>query len=82
MTVYVKYYVYNFKCNIKEGVKMTFAAYIERQKSIIRNRHEGEMFLIRKDEIIQLTESDMLLNELSSFKGLNTDERMAYRKVL
>ena len=61
---------------------MTFAAYIERQKSIIRNRHEGEMFLIRKDEVIQLTESDVLLNELSSFKGLNTDERMSYRKVL
>ncbi len=61
---------------------MTFTAYIERQKNIIRNRHEGEVFLIRKDEIIKLTESDVLLNELSSFKGLNTDERLNFSKAL
>lgn len=61
---------------------MTFTAYIERQKSIIRNRHAGEVFLIRNDEVIRLEESDVLLNELASFKGLNTDERMSYRKTL
>lgn len=61
---------------------MTFTAYIERQKRIIRNRHEGEIFLIRNDEVIKLTESEVLLNELASFKGLNTDERMNYRKAL
>lgn len=59
---------------------MTFTAYIERQKSIIRNRHDD--FLIRKDEGVRLTESDMLLNELDSFKGLNTDERMNYGKLI
>ena len=61
---------------------MTFTAYIERQKSIIRNRHEGEVFLIRKEEVIQLNDSEKLLNELSSFKGLNTAERQNFSRVL
>ena len=44
---------YNRK--IKEDEIMTFTAYIERQKRIIRDRHEGETFLINKGEVIALT---------------------------
>lgn len=59
---------------------MTFTAYIQRQKNIIRTRHEGETFLIQKGEVINLNESERLLSDLSSLKGLNTDERMSYIK--
>ena len=54
---------------------MTFTAYIERQKSIIRNRHDGEIFLIQQGEAIPFNESEKLLNDLSALKGLNTFER-------
>ena len=61
---------------------MTFTAYIERQKSIIRNRHEGETFLIEKGESIPLNDSERLLNDLSALKGLNTDERLSFRRAV
>lgn len=61
---------------------MTFTAYIERQKSIIRSRHEGETFLIQKGETIPLNQSEKLLNELSSLKGLNKKERLTVRRVV
>ena len=81
MTVFVKYKVYNHIRNIKEGAKMTFTAYIERQKSIIRSRHEGETFLIEKGEVIPLTKSEVILYELSSLKGLNKNERLNVQRV-
>lgn len=82
MTVYVKYKAYNCECKIKEGVKMTFMAYIERQKGIIRSRHEGETFLIEKGEVIPVNQSEKLLNDLSSLKGLNKSERLKMRRVI
>lgn len=55
---------------------MNFTAYIERQKSLIRSRHEGETFLMHRGEIIPVNDSEKLLKELSSLKGLNTRERL------
>ena len=61
---------------------MNFTAYIERQKVLIRERHEGELFLLDKDEVVSLTESDKLFAELDKVKGLNTRERMYFRRVV
>ena len=55
---------------------MNFTAYIERQKNIIRRRHEGETFLIDNGEIIPLPDRDRLLNELDAIRGLNVFERI------
>ncbi len=55
---------------------MTFSAYIQRQKGIIRSRHEGEVYLTQKGETVKLTESEKIFKELSAMKGLNTKERM------
>lgn len=60
---------------------MTYMAYIERQKSIIRSRHEGETFLLEKGEVIHLSQSEKLLIELSSLKGLNKTERLQLERV-
>ena len=60
---------------------MNFTAYIERQKGLIRQRHEGELFLLDKGEVIPVTESDKLFAELDKVKGLNTRERMSFRRV-
>ena len=56
---------------------MNFAAYIERQKSLIRSRHEGETFLIEKGEVIPVLDSEQLLYELDNMRGLNKRERRA-----
>lgn len=69
---------YNRK--VKEDEIMTFTAYIERQKRIIRDRHEGETFLINKGEVIALTETDRIFYDLNSLKGLNTNERLSVRR--
>ncbi|MBD5583953.1 MAG: hypothetical protein HDQ88_02640 [Clostridia bacterium] len=61
---------------------MNFTAYIERQKTLIRERHEGETFLIEKGEVIPLTESDKLFAELAEMKGLNTRERLFFRRAV
>lgn len=55
---------------------MNFTAYIERQKKIIRTRHEGETYLIEKGEYIPVTETEKLFAELDRSVGLNTKERM------
>ncbi len=61
---------------------MTFTAYIERQKNIIRSRHEGETFLVQRGETIPLNESEKLLNDLCGLKGLNKKERQTFRRVI
>lgn len=53
---------------------MNFTAYIERQKNLIRSRHEDANFLIEKDQ--PLPDTDKLLNELDSLRGLNVFERV------
>lgn len=55
---------------------MNFTTYIERQKNIIRCRHEGETFLIENGEIIAIPDRDKLLEELDSLGGLNVFERI------
>lgn len=55
---------------------MTFTAYIQRQKSLIRSRREDEQ--PRREE---LRDTDRLMGELSSLKGLNTEERIRFSKL-
>lgn len=57
---------------------MNFAAYIQRQKNLIRRRHEGETFLIENGEIIPIPDRDSLLSELDSLSGLNVFERIKF----
>lgn len=61
---------------------MNYTAYIERQKSLIRERHEGELFLLDKGEVITVSESEKLLDELDRMKGLNVRERMCYGRAV
>lgn len=55
---------------------MNFLAYVERQKRLIRERHEGEEYLFQDGEAIPLDETHKILCELYKMKGLNTKERM------
>ncbi|MDE6613298.1 MAG: hypothetical protein K2K28_01940 [Clostridia bacterium] len=55
---------------------MTFAAYIERQKGKIRDRHWEEILLTRGGEYSEPVESEQLFYDLSNLKGLNTYERI------
>ncbi len=67
---------------------MNFTAYINRQKSIIRSRHEGEVVLIHKGEAVkisdgqEMSETDKLFYELESQRGLNKRERMVFSKAI
>lgn len=60
---------------------MSFTAYIERQKSLIRSRHETEEMRIFVEEERGYADTQTLLEELSSLKGLNTAERQQYSKI-
>ena len=57
-----------------------FETYIERQKSIIRQRHFGQEALIFKGEEIPLTATEKIFKDLRGMKGLNTAERMSYAR--
>ena len=59
---------------------MTFTAYIQRQKSLIRSRN-GIAPIIIKDRIIPQYSTEELFKHLSSLKGLNTEERLQYSKL-
>ncbi len=61
---------------------MNFTAYIERQKNLIRSRHEGETFLSQNGEITLVSETERLFSEISGLKGLNTGERTEYDKAV
>lgn len=60
---------------------MTFTAYIERQKNIIRSRRYGAETLIFRGEETELSRTDRIFEKLGEIKGLNTAERMEYNKV-
>ena len=59
---------------------MTFTAYIQRQKSLIRSRR-GDGREIRSERIIPEYDTQSLLDELISLKGLNTEERVKFSKI-
>ena len=67
---------------------MTFSAYIQRQKSLIRSRNGGSPSIInrrvegapKRDIILPEYDTKALLDELNSLKGLNTAERQRYSK--
>ena len=60
---------------------MTFTAYIQRQKSLIRSRRDTEFTEYRREQIIPEYDTEKLIEELSSLKGLNTAERQRYSKI-
>ena len=61
---------------------MTFTAYIQRQKSLIRSRHDGEVICVReREQILPECDTEVLFDELTSLKGLNTAERQQYSKI-
>ena len=55
---------------------MNFTTYIQRQKRMIRSRHEGETFLIENGELIPIHDTEKLFEELDSLCGLNVFERI------
>lgn len=57
---------------------MNFTAYIQKQKNLIRSRHEEETFLNEKGEYISVSDRDRLLDELDSICGLNVPERAKF----
>ena len=59
---------------------MTFTAYIQRQKSLIRSRN-GMQTGTYSREIIPVYSTEELFKHLSSIKGLNTAERQQYSKI-
>ncbi len=61
---------------------MTFTAYIQRQKSLIRSRRETILSCARDESVITDCDStEKLIAELSSLKGLNTAERLKYAQI-
>ena len=67
---------------------MTFTAYIQRQKSLIRSRRAGEQ-REQREEVIADCETEKfcgcntekLIDDLILLKGLNTAERERYSKI-
>lgn len=59
---------------------MNFTAYIERQKNLIRRRHEGEVQLLQGGEVVASSRTEILLYELTELKGLNTPERQKFNR--
>ena len=55
---------------------MNFSSYIERQKSIIRQRHMGEEVCVMRGEEVRVTQTEKILRDLCAMKGLNTAERL------
>jgi len=58
---------------------MTFTAYIERQKNIIKNRRETYL-CADYAETEECDDSEKLFRDLFNLKGLNTSERMSERR--
>lgn len=60
---------------------MTFSVYIQRQKRLIRQRHEGELFLITGDAVVPVRSSEEILSEMNVLKGLNRRERDGFMQI-
>ena len=62
---------------------MTFTAYIQRQKSLIRSRREHETVCVQRErgEMLPEYDTDKLIGDLTSLKGLNTEERLRYLAI-
>ena len=60
---------------------MNFAAYIQKQKCAIRNRHEGETYLISAESVVAVRPTEEILAEIENLKGLNKKERMSYLNI-
>ncbi|MDE7306930.1 MAG: hypothetical protein K2N33_06025 [Clostridia bacterium] len=60
---------------------MTFTAYIERQKNLIKNRHDSDTDIYERAYDMQ-SESEKLFDDLDSLKGLNTSERLSFTRKI
>lgn len=54
---------------------MNYSAYIQRQKIKIRERHEGEVYLVCGDSVTLIRPTEEILKEMAGLKGLNKEER-------
>ena len=61
---------------------MTFSAYIQRQKSLIRSRRDNVQTELKEERFFPEYDTETLLEDLKKLKGLNTTERQRYSKVL
>jgi hypothetical protein len=59
---------------------MTFSAYVDRQKFLIRQRHEGETYLLGGNKIYAVRDSERILIEMENLKGLNKAERLSFSR--
>jgi hypothetical protein len=57
---------------------MNFTAYVDRQKNLIRQRHEGETYLIDNSKVFVVRDSEEILVEMNALKGLNKAERLFF----
>jgi hypothetical protein len=72
---------------------MTFIAYVQRQKNLIRDRHTAETYLISGNDVIFIDDgtpksdkttprtSEEILDEIDNMRGLNTIERARYSRT-
>jgi hypothetical protein len=60
---------------------MTYFAYIQRQKQLIRERHEGETYLFTQNTVIAVRPTEQIFNELDNLEGLNKAERSAHPNI-
>lgn len=70
MTVTVNYKLYNGF--VKGEEEMTYSAYIERQKEIIKSRHEFDGECLDR---VYCADTERLFDDLRTIKGLNVAER-------
>lgn len=54
---------------------MNFNFYIQRQKQLIRERHEGEEFITFNHYSAPLKSSEQVIEEMKNLRGLNAKER-------
>jgi hypothetical protein len=59
---------------------MNFTAYVDRQKNLIRQRHEGETYLIDSNKSFIVRDSEEILVEMDALKGLNKAERLFFSR--
>lgn len=79
MTIDVKYTVVEYGCKTKRGeLEMTVLNYMARQRDRLREKHNGETYLLGSDgEAVPVDARSVydILGEIDAMRGLNTRER-------
>jgi hypothetical protein len=60
---------------------MTYFSYIQRQKQLIRARHEGETYLFTQNTVIALRPTEQIFEEMDKLEGLNKNERKDFNPI-